>query len=157
DQETMEFQRLLGSATGFMIEPIGLFTFSHLGLTHKLGEVGDIYVAQRAFDLLHELEAKRTVTQRATSEMGMIDGQFFMQEFTAAEIEKINSALRIATKWVEQNANSIGLAEPLNADDTKWERVLGIANLATVVTAKQRGLVLITDDKTLGDIAQQNF
>jgi tetratricopeptide (TPR) repeat protein len=158
DEEQEEFQRILGAATSFILDAVSLFTFSFLGLIEKLQGVGDLYVAQSTLDDLHELQAKKTMLQkRQTATMGMVDGTFFMQEFTPGELEKMNAALNAATAWSEAHAKAIGLKEPLTSDDQKWVKPLGSANVASIVIAKQRGYVLLTDDKTLGDIGKHNY
>jgi hypothetical protein len=158
DEEIVEAQRLLEAATAFIIEPITMFTLYFLGLGPMLTRIGDIYVAQRTLDYLHEMEAKRGPAETSTTgTIGMVDGRFFMQEFTPDELKQKNAALHSATAWAEKHAKPIGLKEPFTKDDKKWLKILGEANLATIVTAKQRSMVLLTDDKILGDLAKQNY
>jgi tetratricopeptide (TPR) repeat protein len=157
DDEQQEFQRLLGNATGFILDPVALFTFSFLGLIEELQILGDVYIAQSVLDHLHELLAARALLQRQRGRMGIVDGQFFMHESTTDELDKINSALRTATEWSETHAKTAGLKEPFTSDDTRWDKVLGSSNIATIVIAKQRGYVVVTDDKTLGDVGKQNY
>src|SRR5262249_11565667 len=134
EEEIVEAQRLLETATGFIVEPIALFTFCFLGLSATLTKIGDVYVAQRTLDYLHEMQAKRCVAETGT--MGMIDGRFFIQEVTPDQLEKKNAALNSATAWGEREAKPVGLKEPLTKDNKKWLKILGPANVATIVTAK---------------------
>ena len=152
-----DFQQLLISGNGFLVEPVTLFTFSRLGLLDKLTKLGHVYIAQRSLDQLHELQARRRTADRQTGVMGMIDGELFMQEITPGEAARMNSALNVATQWAEKQAKVVGLTESLSKDDKKWARVLGVPGLVTMITAQQRGFALVTDDKTFGDIAKQNY
>jgi tetratricopeptide (TPR) repeat protein len=157
EQEQQQFQQILTARNAFLVEPVTLFTFSQLGLLDKLTNIGDVYIAQRSFDQLHELQARRRTADRQTGVMGMIDGQFFIQEITPEEAVKMNAALNTATQWAAEHAKAVGLTEPLSKDDKKWAKVLGAPAVAVMITAKQRDLTLITDDKTFGDIAEQNY
>jgi hypothetical protein len=94
---------------------------------------------------------------RQTGVMGMTNGEFFMHEVTPEEADRINSALNAAVQWAVKRAKVVGLTEPLSKDDKKWAKAIGTPALATMITAKQRGFVLVTDDKTFGDIAKQNY
>ena len=155
-EEAAGFARLLATGSGFVFEPVALFSFTLLGLLDKLPAIGDVYVAQRVLDLLHGLQAKRRIGSPSGT-IGMIDGQFFMTEIAPDDITKQNAALDATTVWVETCAVPVGLKEPLKRADRKWLRLLGVPNVATIVIANQRGFVLVTDDKTLGDISKQNF
>lgn len=158
EDEQQEFQRALAAGTAFILEPVALFTFTYLGLLDKLLELGDLYIAQGTLDYLHEIQGQRKVmeqSQRGT--MGMVDGQFFMHEVTATELEKMNTALNTATEWSERHTKSAGLKAPFTSDDKKWSGPIGQANVSSLVIANQRGFVLVTDDKTLGDIGKQNY
>jgi hypothetical protein len=155
-EEAAEFSRLLSTASGFIIDPIALFTFSSLGFLDKLLTIGDISVAQRVLDFLHELQARRKVGTPAGT-IGMIDGNFFMTEDSTEEHRKINAALDKMTEWVESHTKPLGLKESLKREEKKWLRPLGVPNVATLVTAHQHGLVLITDDKTFADIGKNSF
>lgn len=155
EEEQVEAQRLLEGATGFIIDPIALFTWCFLGHSSALSKIGDIYVAQKTLDYLHETQAKKSVPESGT--MGMIDGNFFFQKVTPDDLGKRNAALNRAVAWAEAEARPAGLKAPLTEEETKWLRFLGQANVATIAIARQRGLVLITDDKILGEIAKQNY
>lgn len=155
-EEVAEFSRLLSAASGFVIDPIALFTFGSLGLLDTLTMLGDIFVAQRVLDFLHELQYRRRAGTPSGT-IGMINGQFFMTEDSGEEHRKSNAALNDITRWVESNTKPLGLREPLKREEKKWLRPLGVPNVATLVTAHQHGLVLITDDKTFGDIGRGNF
>lgn len=157
EPEHQGFQQVLTVGNGFLVEPVTLFTFSRLGLLDKLTKLGDVYIAQRSLDQLHELQARRRTADRQTGVMGMIDGEFFIQEITPEEAARMNSALNVATQWAEKHAKVVGLTESLSKDDKKWAKVLGVPGLVTMMTAKQRGFALVTDDKTFGDIAKQNY
>jgi tetratricopeptide (TPR) repeat protein len=156
-EEVQEFQRILSGATGFIVDPVALFTLSFLGLINKLDQLGDIYIAQPAFDQLHELKAKRTALHGQRGSMGMIDGKFFMEETTPEELRKRHAALNVAVEWTDSFAKPIGLKAPFTADDEKWVKLLGAASLASIVVGKQHGLVLLTDDNILGAIGKQNY
>jgi PIN domain associated with the TPR-GreAB-C-PIN system len=156
EQEQQEFQQIITAKNAFLVEPVTLFTFSHLGLLDKLTSIGDVYFAQRSLDQLHELQARRRTGDRETGIIGMVHGQPFIQGITPEEAARINAALTTATDWATKHAKVVGLTEPLNREDKKWAKVLGDSGLAVMATAKQRGLTLITDDKTFGDILKQN-
>lgn len=156
-EEANNFQRLLSTAPGFIIDPIALFTFSFLGLPDRLLEIGDLYVAQRVLDKLHEWQASRRPLGKQTGLMGVVDGKFFMEQVSPDETEKIDSALRAATSFVEERLRIMGLKESLSPEDEKWAPLLGAENLATLVAAKQSGLVLITDDRILAELGRQNY
>ena len=157
EQEHQESQSLLTTRDGFLIEPITLFTFSSLGLLDRLTKLGDICVAQRSLDQLHELQARRRTADRQTGVIGMVDGEVFVHEITPEEAVRTNSALTDAAHWAEKHSRVVGLTEPLTKDDKKWARVLGVPAMAAMLVAKQRALVLLTDDKNFGDIAKQNY
>jgi hypothetical protein len=141
-----------------VVDTVALFTISSLGLLDRLTEIGDIFVAQRALDFLHELQARRSLGRgRESGTIGMIDGQFFMTETSAEDHEKSNAALDKLTEWVESHAKPLGLKNNLTRAEKKWLRPLGVPNVATLVTANHHGLVLVTDDKSLADIGKLNF
>ena len=107
EEEQQECQHLLATRTGFIIEPVCLFTFSYLGLLEKLRALGDLYIAGKTLDELHQIHGQRNVLlkhQKGT--MGMINGQFFMHEVTFEEVEKVNAALNTATDWSESKPTS---------------------------------------------------
>jgi hypothetical protein len=109
-----EFSKLLNTASGFVVDTVALFTISSLGLLDRLTEIGDIFVAQRALDFLHELQARRSLGRgRESGTIGMIDGQFFMTETSAEDHEKSNAALDKLTEWVESHAKPLGLKNNL--------------------------------------------
>jgi hypothetical protein len=93
EQEHQDFQRILTAGNGFLVEPVALFTFARLGLLDKLTKLGDVYIAQRSLDQLHELQARRRTADRQTGVMGMVDGELFMQEITPEEAARMNSRL----------------------------------------------------------------
>jgi len=157
EQESQGFQRILTAGTGFLVEPLTLFTLSHLGLLDRLTRLGDVHIAQRSLDQLHELQARRRTTDRQTGVMGMVEGEVFIQDITPEEAARTNSALNAATSWAEKHVKVVGLTEPLSKNDKKWAKLLGAPGLATMITARQRGFALLTDDKTFGDIAKQNY
>jgi tetratricopeptide (TPR) repeat protein len=157
EPEFQQSQDLLSEGNAFLVDPIALFTFAHLELLDKLICVGDIYIAQRAVDQLQELQARRRSTDRETGVMGMVDGELFLQSVTPEQAIRINSTLNAATEWVIRNAKIVGLTESLTKEDKDWAKIIGSPGLATAITARQRGFTLITDDKTFGDIAKQNY
>jgi hypothetical protein len=157
EEETQDSLRILNNATGFIADAITLFTFSRLDLLANLESLGDIYIAQATLDQLHELELKRVASDKTMGTIGMIEGKFFLREFTSEELQEMNAGLHTAIAWAEQHARAIGLKEPYTAEDEKWIAVLGDASVETMLIAKQRGLVLLTDDKNYGDLARQNY
>ncbi|HEY3927113.1 MAG TPA: hypothetical protein VGL89_01950, partial [Candidatus Koribacter sp.] len=77
-------------------------------------------------------------------------------------LEKFDEALEIAVDlhaavaWVEKQARLIGLREPLTTEESKWIEAIGEAAVASIAVAKQRSLLLITDQLALAEIARQN-
>jgi tetratricopeptide (TPR) repeat protein len=158
EREQQEFENTLAIGNGFLVEPIALFTFAHLGLLEKLTRIRNIYIVQSSLDELQELQARRKVgTDRETGVIGMNGGEFFMQRITPEDACRINAALNAATEWAQRHGKPLGLTAPLDDDDKKWANVIGSAGIAIMVAAKQHGFALLTDDKTFGDIAKQNY
>jgi tetratricopeptide (TPR) repeat protein len=154
EEETIQFQQLLANASGVMLDLVALFTMAHLDLMEKLRDVGDIYIAQQVLDYLHYMQSARKIGHEKGT-MGMIQGQFFMTEISAEDVEKANAGLNKVTEWVELSGGIKGLIEPLTKDDRDWIEPLGEATLATLAIAKQRSVILLTDDKILADLAKQ--
>jgi len=137
-----------------MLDLLALFTMAHLGLLDKLWDVGDIYIAQQVLDYLHYMQSTRKIGHEKAT-MGMIQGQFFMTEISAEDVEKANAGLNKVTEWVEHSGGIKGLIEPLTKDERDWIKPLGEATVATLAIAKQRSVILLTDDKVLADLARQ--
>jgi predicted nucleic acid-binding protein len=139
-----------------MLDIVALFTLAHLDLLDRLNGIGDIYIAQQTLDYLHYMQSTRKIGHESGT-IGIMHGQFFMTEVSPEDVAKANAGLNKVTEWVEHSRGIRGLLEPLTKDEEDWIKPLGESTLATLAIAKQRSVILLTDDKILADLAKQTL
>src|SRR5207249_1645075 len=138
-----------------------LLTFKYIGLLDRLA-VGfrRIIVPQAVLDEINETLTSQFVGPNPTMTLWKEGDQYFRQETTAEALEEGQKFLKRIRSFIESSAEIASASAMLDFEKIKFDEVkdiLGRDAIAAVLVARERKLLLFSDDLGLRSLARNDW
>jgi tetratricopeptide (TPR) repeat protein len=160
-EESRKEAELLASAQELVADLTGLLTFEYIGLLDRL-VVGfrRIIVPQAVLDEINETLTERFFGPRPTMNLWKEGDQYLRRETTVEAQKEGQEFLERIRSFIESSAEIVPASAMLDFEKTKFEEVrelLGHDAIAAALVARERKLLLFSDDLGLRQLARNDW
>jgi len=142
-----------------VVDLVGLFTLAHIDCLETLSELFDeVYVNQSVLDELNQTLVKQKVLEkRGYTTIGKYKGQYAKVEVPREVVRERIALLNKTKDFVSQQGKVSGLARSPSQVEARMCELLGTSSGYSLLLAKQMGLPVYSDDKSLREIALSTY
>ena len=159
EEEQKEELEIVNTSKKVSVDLIGLLTLAHidcLDILQKLFE--EIYVSQSALDeLIQILMDQNIAKEKGYMTIGKYKGQYIKEEISPEAIQKRISFLNTIKSFVTSHCEVRGLCNPPSQFEENLRDLLGKSSTDILLIAKEKGLPIYSDDKSLREIAFNEY
>jgi len=159
EEEQKEELEIANASKKVCVDLISLFTLVHIGcldILQKLFE--EIYVSQSVLDeLIQILMDQNIAKEKGYMTIGKYKGQYIKEEISPEAIQKRISFLNTIKSFVTSYCEVRGLCNPPSQFEENLRDLLGKSSTDILLIAKEKGLPIYSDDKSLREIAFNEY
>jgi len=153
-QELKQALLLVDKAPPLIIDPLTLYSAVLLGVHNELSKTfGKIGIAQSSLDMFSSY-AKQIRLYPPKSTLGKEGNIYKITEYSDSFIQNVITRHELIADWITANCHIIPAIGDLTHGLLKISAYLPPAFLDTILAAKETGMILLSDDLHLRDIAK---
>ena len=156
EEEQEEESEIANTSKKVSVDLIGLLTLAHIDCLDILPKLFDeIYVSQSALDEL--IQIQNIAKKKGYMTIGKYKGQYIKEEISPEDVQKKISFLNTIKSFVTSHCEVRGLKNPPSQSEESLRELLGKSSIDILLIAKENGLPIYSDDKSLREIAFNEY
>jgi len=159
EEEQKEELEIANASKKVSVDLIGLFTLVHIGCLDLLQKLFDeVYVSQSILDELTQILIHQNIAkEKGYMTIGKYEGQYIKEEISTEDIQKRINFLNTIKNFVTSHCEVGGLKNPPSQSEENLKDLLGKSSTDILLIAKENDLPIYSDDKSLREIAFNEY